>query len=325
MNKIFRLILLTVVILLWSCENSCEPPKFDGEISVDVIRIDKEIELLNSVEEAKELLNKYPLFKNKFLRADEYPSDTIIPSKLLGIANDQYIDTLSMGLDDYYGDLSELKKELEVLFSSVKFYDPDFVVPTIYTIVTGYGEDLYISDSIIVIGLDYFAGAEAKYKPDIPAYMTRRYRKEYISTSIAYLISSKYNKNNILDNTMLAEMMYYGKSIYYVNKVLPCVHDSIKLGYSLEDIEGINSHEKTIYAHFVENQLFYEKDRFKKQKYCGEAPKVYEIGDKCPGRIGRWLGWNIVKKYSEKSGKELMVLMQEDDAKKIFSEATYSP
>ena len=41
-----------------------------------------------------------------------------------------------------------------------------------------------------------------------------------------------------------------------------------------------------------------------------ERPKTLEIGDKCPGRIGEWLGWEIVNRYVDEEGIDLATLMQ---------------
>jgi hypothetical protein len=63
-----------------------------------------------------------------------------------------------------------------------------------------------------------------------------------------------------------------------------------------------------------------------KQKYLGERPKTIEVGEKCPGRIGQWVGWQIVNKYQEThSETALPELMQISDADKLFKESHYKP
>ena len=62
-----------------------------------------------------------------------------------------------------------------------------------------------------------------------------------------------------------------------------------------------------------------------KQKFLGERPNVYEIGDKCPGRIGRWLGWQIVEAYAEETGASVQAIMSEKDASKILRMSKYKP
>ena len=56
-----------------------------------------------------------------------------------------------------------------------------------------------------------------------------------------------------------------------------------------------------------------------------ERPKTLEIGDKCPGRIGEWLGWEIVKKYMEEPSLDLTDLMEISDARQVFMQSNYKP
>ena len=63
-----------------------------------------------------------------------------------------------------------------------------------------------------------------------------------------------------------------------------------------------------------------------KKKYIEDRPKTYEIGEKAPGRIGTWLGWQIVNKYmAEKDKTTLPELMGIKSPQKLFKESKYKP
>jgi hypothetical protein len=50
------------------------------------------------------------------------------------------------------------------------------------------------------------------------------------------------------------------------------------------------------------------------------------VGEKCPGRIGQWVGWRIINKYADSHPDiKLPELMLLDDAQKIFRESRYKP
>ncbi|MBY0425358.1 MAG: gliding motility lipoprotein GldB, partial [Cytophagales bacterium] len=245
---------------------------------------------------------------------------------LFNLSQDKSIDTLKGETDAYFGEMNDIKVDLEQAFAFVKHYFPDFTIPKVYTVVTGFGHDMYASDSIVVIGLDYFLGDKGKYRPDIPNYMLRRFKKEYIVPSIVLLLSDKYNTTNVLDNTLLADMIHYGKSYYFVEKILPCTPDSLVMGYSEKELVDTKKHESVVWAHFVEQKLLFETSHFIVNKYVGERPYTAEIGSKCPGRIGRWLGWQIVNKYmKDHPSATLEEIMKEKDAAKIFNESHYKP
>ena len=124
---------------------------------------------------------------------------------------------------------------------------------------------------------------------------------------------------------MLSEMIDYGKSYYLLSKILPCTPERILIGYTEEEWEDVFENDQIIWANFVQNEWLYETNHTIKQKFLGERPNVYEIGDKCPGRIGRWLGWQIVNAYAEKSGASVTEIMSERDLNKLFAASGYKP
>ena len=122
------------------------------------------------------------------------------------------------------------------------------------------------------------------------------------------------------NNTLLADMINYGRSYYFTSKMMPCTSEGWIVGYDDAEMKLVSSNQESIWAHFIDRQLFYETSHFIKNKYTGERPNVFEIGDQCPGRIARWLGWQIVKAYMEKNPDvTLSELMVETDVQKILN------
>jgi len=228
-----------------------------------------------------------------------------------------------------FGDGSELRQEFQQAFANLKYYYPDFQPPRIQTVLTGMETDLFVSDSLVVIGLDHYLGPKAKYElRHLYDYMKRRYTKEFIVPSVMLLmgIDTKYNHINLSDRTVLADMVSYGKAYYFAKQMTPCVPDSVLIGYTSEEINGSRANESLIWSRFVEDQILFSTSGPDKQKFINERPKTIEVGEKCPGRIGQWVGWQIVKQYStthpDQSLKEIMMV---DDASQLFKQSGYKP
>ncbi|MBL3657846.1 gliding motility lipoprotein GldB [Fulvivirga sediminis] len=336
MKKGFPVLLAVVicVLLLGSCsENNDEcvyQPDTSGiEVSLQFERLDSALLGVKSKEDLRDFLNDYPVIREYFLRRNQYPNDSVMMQVLYGKFQNPHIDTLQQEINRVFGDLSSLKEELNKAFTNFKYYYPEAELPEIKFIATGLDNDMFISDSLIVVGLDYYLGDSAKYRPlGLYEYMLERYRPSYITPSIMLLygISSKYNKTNTSDKTMLADMIGYGKSFYFAKHMMPCTPDSLLIWYSRKEISGSRKNEDIVWAHFLENQLLYETDHLVKKKYIEERPKTYEIGEDAPGRIGTWLGWQIVRQYMERNDEvTLHELMQNTDAKEIFNKSHYKP
>jgi hypothetical protein len=208
----------------------------------------------------------------------------------------------------------------------LKYYYPEVKIPKIQTIITGLDNDLFVSDSLIIVGLDFYLGAGAKYRPNMYEYLLRQYESENIvpSCMLIYGISPRFNRTDLADKTVLADMISFGKSYYFAKHMLPCVPDSIFTWYTAEEINGSRKNQDLIWARFIEDAVLYSTSHDVKQRFLGERPKTIEVGEKCPGRIGQWMGWQIVNSYmSSHESITLPQLMGMQDAQKIFKESKY--
>lgn len=298
------------------------------EVNVTIDRVENEFFNLKTKEAVLEYLDNHKVLAEVFYQRSQYPHDSIVVNSLLALAQNPGLDTVYKETQQIFGDMADLKSEFEAAFKRVKYYYPDFEAPKIETTVTGFvnGSDLYMSDSLIIIGLDWYLGKQGTFKPmDVPQYILARMRKEYIVPSAIMFLSSKYAAVDGEDKTMLADMLFYGKAYEFTKMMMPCTADSLIAGYTQHDVDGINHNQERIWSHFIDKSLLYNTNHFTKQKYVQESPAIPEIGDDCPGRIGRWLGWKIIQKYKKESGAELTDLMKETDVKKIFMQSKYRP
>lgn len=264
-----------------------------------------------------------------FLDSDQYPDISILANRLYNLIKNPYIDTLYKEVEDEYKDISQIEDELSTAFTNIKAVYPDFQIPVVQTVITGLYKDLFISDSLIVIGLDFFLGSEASYKPnprEIPSYMLERYTRDYMSSHIINDIALRYIQSTRDDNTMLAEMIDYGKSYFFTSQVLPCLDIRLIAGYDVDEYKEISSNEKIIWSSFLTNEVVYETSHIIKNKFIGERPKIPEIGNQCPGRIGRWIGYRILESYAKHSPEvTLKEVMETKNAKNLFLNSKYNP
>ncbi|WP_439489363.1 gliding motility lipoprotein GldB [Algoriphagus sp.] len=320
------------LVLLWSfscvkkeknCEHSSEI--LDQDLTVEITRLEQDFFQAKTEEDFNYLFEKHPEFAGQYLQMDLYPHPDSLAKELLAIHQDSIMRSLYDSVEVAFSDFSEVEKDLETAFKAIKHYFPDFQIPKVYTFVSGFNSDLVVTDELIVIGLDYFLPPTHVFQPELPRYMAERYDKPYIVPMIVMAISARYNLTTPSDNTLLAEMIFYGKAYHFMKAIMPCTSDEYIIGYTPEAISESFANEELIWSHFVENELLYETNPFEIRKYVGEAPFTDAISTKAPGRLGRWLGWNIVDDYQFNQDVPLDVLMAEPDAEKIFRASEYRP
>jgi gliding motility-associated lipoprotein GldB len=331
MKKQSLILMLFISVVLLSCKQESTTCELNEDIlrvpvDMEIIRMDQMFYNITSEEDLDELLENHPHFSQEYLQEDLYYSKRDFYISLMSVAQDTLVQELNREVQAHFEDFAALEQELENAFKYIRYHFPDYRVPKIYTFVSGFSNDFYIDDNIIVIGLDYFLPQDHPFQPDdLPQYITKRYQREYLVPTLVTAISSKFNYTDMSDNTLLAEMVFYGKAYHFTKTILPCTPDSLIIGYSQDDIVASYANEKLIWSHFVENELLYETNPFEIRKYTGEAPFTDEISPDAPGRIGRWVGWNIVDDYAESKNVSLPELMAERNATQIFRQSGYKP
>jgi len=219
----------------------------------------------------------------------------------------------------------------ESLNKLVEMY-PKLPAPKVKTVFTGFGgagqfpaEHLIVSDTLIIVGLDYFMGSKGKYiAPELYDYQVKRLEPNGLVGQILLQYSALVNKHQDANRTLLSDMIWYGKGLYFAKSLSPEIPDSTLFGYTTKELTEVNQYQNQIWEHFISNSLLYKNDSYTKTKYIGERPKTPEIGPSCPGSIGRWLGYTLVDHYfKNKENLKLSDLMKMDDAQKILQESGY--
>ena len=332
-NKYYILTSLMCLIVFSACSKKdkfCEeaPNISNVELNIPLYNLADEMVKLDNENDAMEFIQENPFVADYFFERRRYGADSIVENSMVNIfSNPAYKDTLYQQVKKTFGDFTDLKLEFEQAFKYYQHYYPEVVVPELEIVLAGLQKDLFVSDSLISIAADYFLGPDAAYVPNgVPEYILMRYEKEYIVPMTMLLLTQKQNETDQSDQTLLADMVFYGKSYYMTKMTIPCTPDSLLIGYKAKEMKDINKNEHIIWANFLENDLLYETSHFMKNKFIGERPKTFEISQECPGRIGIWVGWQIVKSYMENNPEvTLQELMENKDAQKIFSLSKYKP
>lgn len=314
-----------IFLFFFACQLVACKQVSETKQELPILPLQDELFACQSPEEVLAFLKKYPYLR-EFYFDNGSESDSLLSQKLYHNIRNKDLFRFKQQLDSLFSDNSgDLADELGSALQSVKSTFPDFKIPRVMTLVSGFmGKDLYLSDSLIIIGLDYFGGPSARYRPDVYEYQLRRYNKESIVPSILLILSDKYNYSNPEDRTLLGEMVGYGKAFEFVKKIVPQTPDSLIIGYSQENLDRTYSSQTELWAFFINNKLLYETNELKKQKYVSERPYTNEIGPEVPGAIGRWIGWRIVSLYQEKHPDiGLPELMKNGNAVQILQESGY--
>lgn len=321
------LVFSIISLVLFSCqEERCDsfPDISRIDLELDFEDLASEIHAIESQAALKSFFAQNPVVKDDFFQAASYKTEDELLSETMKLLQNPYIDTLYQEVARIFN-TEALRIELEEAFKRIKYFYPDFEAPKVRTVYSGFGNDITYTDSLLVIGLDYYLGEEATFRPDEHEYVKVRLTPDHLVPHLIQFTSNRFNNTNIEDRTILDEMVFYGKALHFVKKMLPCTPDSLVIGYKADQLLNAQVSEQFLWAFFVENALLYDKKPLNIAKYIEERPGVPEIDRICPGRIGQWLGWRIVAKYEEETGMEFQELMIKTDSREVLMQSKYRP
>ncbi|MEX0313284.1 MAG: gliding motility lipoprotein GldB [Allomuricauda sp.] len=286
-------------------------------IDLQISRFDQEFAAANA-ETFPALKLKYPyLFPSQF-------SDSVWVAKL----TDTIQIELSREVDKAFGDFEDETNELESLFKHVTYYFPKFKTPKVITVTSDvrFNERVILTDSLLLLGLDNYLGKDHHFYRSIQRYIAAGLDKNFMTSDIASSIAKKVLKYP-RDRSFLSRMVYYGKELYLKDKLLPQITDAQKIGYSPDEMQWAIDNEQQIWRYIVDEELLYSTDAKLDRRFLDPAPFSkfgLELDSESPGRLGRYMGWQIVRAFMAKNNITLHQLL-DLPADEIFKKSNYKP
>lgn len=236
---------------------------------------------------------------------------------------------LQKAVEDTFPSLTKMESDLSSLFKHIKYYFPSTKTPHTIGLVNNvdYQSKAIYTDSLLLISLDTYLGKEHELYAGIPNYVRKQMDPTYLTSHVAEkFITSRIQAPD--NRTFLSQLIYYGKIEYIKTLLLPEVVEAKRMGFTEAELQWTLDNQKYIWQYFIEKQFLYSTDPALTQRFLAPAPfsKFYlEIDNETPGRIGVWLGGQIVKAFVAKnpqiSLEELLAL----PALTLFQQSNYKP
>ncbi|MFS4456508.1 gliding motility lipoprotein GldB [Maribacter sp. 2304DJ31-5] len=217
---------------------------------------------------------------------------------------------------------------LQLFFKYVKYYFPEAETPKVITMTNDvrYNQRIVMTDTLLLIGLDNYLGPQHKYYGGFQRYIAKSLDRKYMVGDVASAFAKKVVPRP-RDRTFLARMLYFGKELYLKDILLPKVEDAIKIGYTQEEMDWAVVNEEPMWRNFIEQEHLYSTDNKLNQRFLDPAPFSkfgLELDNESPGRLGRYIGWQIVRAFMENNrvGLKQMLAMPEEE---LFKKSNYKP
>lgn len=337
--KSAQIYLFFLIIVLASCQQSSHPDLSNIHLQIKIERFDKALDSLTQTNIAgknrlwQEHYDQfYADYVTHMLQAGNLQDTAQLFKNYAEILQNPDFKELKKSTLQTFPDLAVEEKNLTQAFKYIKYYFPEAEIPRLIAFFSGFTVQSPINKSYLGIGLDMFLGKDSKFYPalikSIPLYISRRFTRENIlpRTIETYLREELYPEPPFKTPQLLDIMVYNGKIMYLMDRVLPEVNDSLKIGYTTQQLSWAKQYETDIWAWFLEEDLLYETDYHHIQKHFGEAPFTPDLGNhnESAPKLGIYLGWQLIRKYmDEHPNISLEELLHMNDAQQLLKESKY--
>ena len=228
---------------------------------------------------------------------------------------------------EIFADVSSLQKALNTGLSRLHYLYPEWEIPTVYMFVSGFNSSVMYYENIMGLGVDMYLGSDYPYYNQVVYnYQKQTMRKECVvgdllSMYVAYHIpyNSKYNR-------LLEQMIFRGKQMFLLAQLLPDEPEWEVIGYSKEQWDWCEMYERGIWNRIMEKRDLFKTESMVLNSYMNDGPFTAEISQESPGRLGLWVGWQIVDSYMRNNENvSIKQLIDEGDAQKILEQSFYKP
>ncbi len=269
-------------------------------------------------ESLPKLMNEYP-----YLFPQQYDNQ-FWKNKI----NDTLQQELNREVKNEFPDFEEEQQELEELFKHIKYYYPNAQIPKVLTVTSNvdYRNKVIFADSLLIIALDTYLGPDHHFYTGIQRYYAQNFTREEIPVDAASAFAEKVVPRP-KDRRFIEEVIYHGKRLYLMEQLLSHYSKNKIISYTKDQFDWAQKNEVNVWTYFVEKQLLFSTDSKLLQRFINPGPfsKFYlDFDSESPPRIGRYMGWQIVKSYMENTNTPLQMMIQKS-ADEIFKNAKFKP
>ena len=319
------------ILLIFFVLNSCV--KQDKvEVDIPIYRFDKNFSKINDENYDKQLNqieSKFPGLTDYYLNnhiAMINSNNSIKRKNILSFTSFSGVVLLQNKIDNYFTNTKEISNKINESFGIYKYHFPENKIPENIIFINAFnsfGIDSYNNN--LIIGLDFYLGKDNPMFNTVYDYLKTRYDEKFmIADAVEYWISSEFIETQD-SKTFLEELILKGKIMYIMNEFLPEEADNIILRFAEKDLKWCKTHEQNIWNEILKMDILYELDESNYISFFNDSPFTKGMPKESPGRLGYWVGYQIVNQYMKNECVSLLGLMKNTNSQEILLKSKYKP
>lgn len=307
-----------------------EQIKTSKNVEINLLRYEQDLFNIDQSNMSAAFAAMYGKYPNNIVAKDAWKNQEMLLS-IRDFINDPVIKQIYQDTQTQFADMTAFKNEITPALTLYLTHFPDEKIPDFCTLVSGIDfqmPQVFGYENTIFICLDMYMGKDYKHysQAGMPKYIAARCDKKYMATDcFSKTLVYKHLPDKTLV-TLLDNMVDAGKKMMFTQTMFPTKPEQDILNYTNEQYKWATSHESSIWHTLIEKNKVYDNSEDVIRRMMDETPFTRDFGNDSPGRLGVFIGFQIVKSYMETHpGTTLKDLLLMTDSQKMLKESGYKP
>lgn len=223
-------------------------------------------------------------------------------SAYMKYVNSEAVKMFTPEVEEVFSDIADLENVLGGVKQNMKKELPQINMCEIYSIVSPYKQSIYIADSTMLLVLNHYLGAEHKAYDGFEEYIKKTKQAKYIPYDIVEATIGTFNPYETTgDEMVLSKMLFAGAIVEAKMRIVPEASLSLALGYDEKELEWVEDNQQQLWNALVSKELLYSTSYMDINQLLSLTPCSSILHQQAPGRVGRYLGYKIIRAYLEKN------------------------
>ncbi len=224
------------------------------------------------------------------------------PRSLQEWAESDIVKWFQPPVDSIYPDITEIERDLGHILSRARVDSLEIPDLEYATVVWGIGRPMVRMDSILLIALNHYLGADFEGYSNWEAYRRAQKTPDQLPYDLAaVIVATQYPFDSAGKTpTLLDWMLYEGALAEARMRLVPDATAACALGFTQEQYEFLENNSGQMWQEMAARRMLYDTDPTLIDRMIASAPASPLLGGKAPGRTGRYIGYAIVRAYLRK-------------------------
>lgn len=230
--------------------------------------------------------------------------------------------------DSVFQNLDDLERQLPAMMRVAGDEGLDLHERRFAAVVWGRDKSIVVDDTVMLIALNHYLGADSKAYDGWPTYRRVNKRPEMLPYDVAEAAVATRHPYDADAPTVLSRMLYEGALTEAKMRMVPDANLPDALGMTAAELADVASNREFIWNKMVGGQMLYSTDQGLIDRLFGQVPFATPIHQGAPARTARAIGYEIVRSYVDGHPDVTLAELLRPEfyaAPQTLTEAKYNP